>query len=549
AAYLLLTVIFTYPLITQFSTHVMGGKKDSYEYVWKLWWIPHALTTGVSPFFIPKIYYPYGYLLAYGEITPVHTFLLMPFTLTLGEVATYNLAVFASTILSGWFAFLLARRWFSRLIDNPGSRLVTLAAFFTGTAFAFCVYHQQKLMGHLPLFDTQWLVLALFAFDRWLEKRRRHDAALTALAISFAMLSSWYYGFILAFLLPVYLFAYGISPRKFISDRRSWQALAILVVIVGILCIPFLIPYLQLNSQGETFVPVEDAAFWAVSPTDYIVPNPLNPLWGSVISKIVWPFPSPIITEFMISIGWVILIFGLFGARVTKGKHWRALKWMMFVAFVLSLGPYLYLSRLPLGIPLPDLLLREILPGADSIRSWGRFSVIVMLGFSLLAGAGLLHLLQNIHRPTLYRARYAIGVTVILLALLESWSGTPYVVPVEPRPVDLWLAQQPDDAPIMEFPLSAALSGAGLYYTRFHGKPVTYGYGTYLPYLYRERHPALLTFPSDGSLDQLVQWGVHYVLVTTDTLQYEHFTLLDVENQARLEHIISFDNLEVYRLN
>ncbi|MFN8450281.1 MAG: hypothetical protein U0521_17265 [Anaerolineae bacterium] len=61
---------------------------------------------------------------------------------------------------------------------------------------------------------------------------------------------------------------------------------------------------------------------------------------------------------------------------------------MIIVAFVLSLGPYLYLSRLSLNIPLPDLLLRQILPGADSIRSWGRFSLIVTLGVCLLAGAG-----------------------------------------------------------------------------------------------------------------------------------------------------------------
>ena len=109
-------------------------------------------------------------------------------------------------------------------------------------------------------------------------------------------------------------------------------------------------------------------------------------------------------------------------------------------------------------------------------------------------------------------------------------------------------AQQPDDAPIMEFPLSAALSGPGMYYTRFHGKPVTYGYGTYLPFLYPQRHPALLTFPSDEALDQLAEWGVHYVLVTTSTLEYENFTMADVDAQPRLRHIITLGDVAVYEL-
>ncbi|MFN8565583.1 MAG: hypothetical protein U0703_29015 [Anaerolineae bacterium] len=483
AAYLVLTLVFTYPLITQFSTHVIGGGKlDNYEYVWKMWWIPHALTSGIDPFFIPTIYYPYGYSLAYGEITPAHTFLMLPITLALGEVVAYNLAVIGSTVLTGWVTFALARRWLSRLTDAPDERLVTLAAFFTGAAFTFCVSRQLKLTGHLPLFDTQWLALALLGFDLWLERRSLRAAFVTAIALSLAALSSWYFAFMLALLLPVYLLAYDVNWRQFFTDRRSWAALGVVAIVVGITNVPFLIPYLRLNTEGETFVPVDSAAFWAASPTDYVMPNPLHPLWGSVVSRVIWPFPSPMITEFVISIGLVVLLLGMYGARVTKGRHWRALKWMIVVAFVLSLGPYLYLSRLSLNIPLPDLLLRQILPGADSIRSWGRFSLIVTLGVCrLLAGALLVASTQD----------RALGVAPLAACdrrrrhRVDAVRGVERSCPHRPgraapgRPVAGAAAGRRADHGIPAE--RGAERSRGMYYTRFHGKPVTYGYGRTSP--------------------------------------------------------------------
>src|SRR5205814_1492696 len=133
---------------------------------------------------------------------------------------------------------------------------LTLAAFFAGAAFAFCVSRQEKLTGHLPLFDTEWLSLALLAFDLWLEQRKLRHAALTAVALGIAALSSWYFAFMLALLLPIYLIVYGVNWRQFLTDRRSWQALGVVIVVVGITNVPFLIPYLQLNTQGATFVPI-----------------------------------------------------------------------------------------------------------------------------------------------------------------------------------------------------------------------------------------------------------------------------------------------------
>lgn len=556
AFYLLLAVMFTFPLILHFDTHVLavrddsaplgGAKIDNMEYVWKLWWVPHALfDLHISPFFAPDIYAPFGYPLAYGEITPLHTFGLLPITLLFGATAAFNVAALGSTMLTGWATYLLARRF---LTQNTGQHrggdewLIHAAALFAGAAFALCGYRMQRLMGHLPLLGTHFLALALFQLDVWLERRRPHHAALLGAWIGLAGLSSWYYVFILGLTLPCYALFMGALQHW--RERRLWAGGAIIGIAAAAIMLPFLLPYLQLNTQGATRVPAQDAAFWAASPIDYLIPNPLHPLWGDAVQGLVWPLPGALPTEFIVQIGWLTLALGLIAWHRARGARWRGLKAFALLAFLLSLGPELHLSRLPLGIPMPAALLRLFVPFADSLRSWGRFSVLVMLVFSLLAASGIVWVLRERARRT-----QVVGAAALLAALLfGSWIGAFPLAEVAPRPVDTWLVSQPDRSPIMEYPLSVALTGPAMLSTRYHQHPVTFGYGTYLPLLYRQRHPALLTFPADPALDLLASWGVRHILVTTAALTSEPYTLADIDTQPRLTRVIELGGVIVYEL-
>ncbi len=539
--YGLLTILLTWPLITHLNTHVLGMAGDNYEYVWKMWWVPHALfERHISPFVQPDLYYPYGYALALGEITPVNTFFLMPLTLLLGEVTTYNLVILLSCVLSGWITYRLMGRWLQRLDAEIDSWVRLICAFYAGAAFAFSAYRLIRIEGHLPLVGTQWLVLSVLGLDRWLEKRQWSDAVMMAVGIVLASLSSWYYAYMLLILLPVYVIAYGDLPALF-RDPRTWLGIGITGVIVAALCVPFMLPYLQLNTAGRTFVPLDNAAFWAESPIDYLIPNPLHPLWGRFAQRLIWPFGPDAPLEFAATIGWVTLLFGVWGWRHLHDQSWRALKWIIGVAFVLSLGPFLSISRLPTRIPLPVLGLRYLTPIASSLRSWGRFSVIVMLGMSLLAGAGLSLWIASIKSARM-RSAGAVGALVIML--FAAWGGSIQLNPVEPRPVDLWLAEQPGQFSIMQYPVDEALSGPSMLYSRYHGKRTIFGYGTYFPFRFREDHPELLTFPSDESINALQEWGVRYILVNTGA----DFDMDELERYPQLEYIITLDDQAVFEL-
>jgi hypothetical protein len=539
--YTLLTLIFTWPLIAHPNTHVLGIVGDNYEYVWKMWWVPHALfDRHISPFVQPDLYYPYGYALALGEITPVNTFFLMPLTLLLGEVTTYNLAILASCVLSGWITYRLMGRWLQRLDAEIDDRIRVICAFYAGAAFTFSAYRLVRLGGHLPLVGTQWLVLAVLGLDRWLENRRLPDAAIMALGITLASLSSWYYAYMLVLLLPVYVIAYGGLPAL-IRDRRTWLGVGLAGVIVAALCVPFMLPYLQLNTTGQTFVPLDDAAFWAASPVDYLIPNPTHPLWSRFAQRLIWPFGPDAPLEFAATVGWLTLLFGVWGWGRLRQPHWRAIKWVIGAAFILSLGPFLSISRLPTRIPLPVLALRTLTPIASSVRSWGRFSVMVMLGMSLLAGAGLSLWAASIKSA---RGRIAGAVSVLAVSLFAAWGGVMELNPVEPRPVDLWLADQPGQAIIMQYPVDEALSGPSMLYSRYHGQRTIYGYGTYFPFRFREDHPELLDFPSDAAISALQDWGVRYILVNTGA----DFDLEALDRHPQLDHVVTLGDQAVFEL-
>lgn len=218
-----LTLVFTWPLVLHPTTDVLGPTRaDNLEYVWKMWWVPHAIAQGGDPFFNPSVVFPAGYPMAYGEITPSHTFLYAPVTVALGEVTAYNLSIFASFILTGLFTYGFGLRLLARLNLSSGLRFT--GALLASLAFTFCAYRMARVQVHLPLVDTQWLVLAFWMLDRWLERREIWAAAIFGAAVGLAGLSSWYYLFMLGLLIPVYalaLFGKG-GLRPLIINKHTW---------------------------------------------------------------------------------------------------------------------------------------------------------------------------------------------------------------------------------------------------------------------------------------------------------------------------------------
>src|SRR5438105_5949431 len=60
AGFLLLTLVFVYPIVPQMSSEIPFGG-DAWQHIWNLWWIKHALLDlRTNPYHTNLLFYPDG---------------------------------------------------------------------------------------------------------------------------------------------------------------------------------------------------------------------------------------------------------------------------------------------------------------------------------------------------------------------------------------------------------------------------------------------------------------------------------------------------------
>jgi hypothetical protein len=525
--YALLTLVVMAPVLLDPGGLVLGWPGDQFEYVWKHWWAAKAVTTGVSPFFNPDVYVPFGFDLAHGELTPVNTFLLLPLTLLLGPVWTYNVSLFASFVLSGVGTYLLVRRFTS---DHA-------AALLGGAAFAFCSFRMAHLPGHYPIMSTGWEPFAFLWLDRAVAERTARAGAIAGLFYALTALGSWYLGYGAGLAGLLYLAVRGWPWRVRKGDLRPALAFAL---VAGLLITPFALPYVRLAGAGRLRQLLEVANNWSASIGNFLVPNPLQPFWG-------WLIPAQFQTEFverLLYLGVVPVALAIVALRCRRDPVADAFAFVAAVFLILALGTTLRWSGEPVyvqvgsatadrfyavmsylsehaslyrgpyeqpppgtvNVPMPGLVPYLWLPLFSSMRTPGRMAVHAMLAISVLAAFGFSRLGWR------GRARALAAAGLVGFAFLDTliWYEAS---PARPRAVDLWLAGAERHA-VAEFPLAEGMSGPGLFRSMYHGKPIIHGYGTHIPAAFRATMPTLLSFPAPAALDLLRRNGVGWVVVT-----------------------------------
>jgi len=552
AFFVIFTPLMTYPMVLHLADAVPGPPWDNFVWLYDLWWFRHSIfDLGISPWFNPQMFHPFGYNVGLSETILASKALGLPVLLLGGDTLAFNILVLASFVLSGFTMYLLVLR----LTLNPW------AALLSGTTYAFAPYRIHALAaGWIPLLPTQWLPLTLLYLDKALDERRSRPAVMAGFFAALSALSSWYYAYMLVIILPIYVLVRARPWRFTLTDRRLWKAAAAFVTVVATLTVPVAIPAAGLGSSSLSWS-LGYADRWSASLDDFFLPNIYHPLWGQFFLRLRSQVPEyPWYAPGFIYLGMLPLLLAIIAlAPRLKGRDATlrpsprlALFLSGLVSAILALGTTLHVagqrvylpvppaveegfSRLmiilssklalhtavysslrssaAIPLPLPGFLAFLFLPLFSAMRHWYRFGIITTLAVAVLAGLGAAMVLRrwsNASRQAM-AAAVLIGLVLLDFVAVPLPYGLSYTSIVQP--VDRWLAQQPGEFAIMQFPLVRALNGPMLYRGIVHGKRMTYGHGTFYPPSYVEAEKTLGRFPEPACLDMLKAWGVRYIIV------------------------------------
>jgi len=516
-SYLLLTVVMTWPLVTQLTSAIPGDSFDGWQNFWNLWWLRVALVERVQdPFVTDLLYAPTGVTLHFHTLNPFNGLLTLPLQLAAGSgglFVAYNAVVFFSFAMSGYGAFLLTR-WTlrsrageSRFLYHEYARyhedVRWWASLVAGAVFAFAPFHMAHLLGHMQVFAYQWVPFASLALLMTMERAARADgverkvlqsAWLAGLFFALMALCDWYFAlYLLLFGLGAWVWRTGqlLLRGSRAAAGRVFLACLLAGGVALLLLGPVLVPMVREAMQDDYMVrPAEDLYLYSASVADFLIPNRLHTLFRP--GSFAWPGNQVApVSERTLAVGYIALGLALTGVFLDRRRSgaWIAAA-LLFGLLALGPRPHwgnIVAESIPPDVPLDEVspynILNRLVPFMRISRSVSRFALMVQLSMAVAAGVGLWAVMRRLAEgraaPSRQRARGAVAALVALLLLLAEYWVAPY--PVSPPDTPLWYttaeakAIDPARPALLNLPMNYDRPGYLLYQTE-HKRPLTVAY-------------------------------------------------------------------------
>lgn len=548
---------------------------DPLNQAWLIAWYTHILPQDPTHLWDANMLYP-----TLGTFTFQDTLLgwapiAMPLLLISGSLPlTYNVLFLLSFVLSLWFTFLCLRT----LLRAAGytSTSSAQAAFLGGVIDAFLPYKLSQL-GHLNVLSAQWVPLIFLCWEcAWRRGGGRWWIGLS-LCLVLEVLCSLYIAAFCGVALAI-LFLLRLLGRQ--GWRHvPWFALGTTAALTAVALLPIWLPYSHTFGEMGHNRTMAEAISLAPSLRDLLHSERNSILYGwtdrlfpaGSLYAPQYLFPGVIPLALVGWAAWTMLRKSPAGRRAQKGavassgseggdaqpsgpsmgsrmsvatlltnadeqrKRARSVLLPYLILWpctiILAQGPLLRLApnAASLAIPGPYLLLYRLVPGFQSLRDPGRFTIISGFCLALLAAAGLATLLdrlravQLVQRSSLMQGRSSVrssllALLITALVLLEYLGGSVDMqsVPVNAQipAVYRWLAQQPTNEPVLELPIGHYDQDCWeYYYATYHWHPVVNGATSFAPAAYTEALPIWATFPSSAAMRLLHRWAIRYVIV------------------------------------
>ncbi|MDP2166932.1 MAG: glycosyltransferase family 39 protein [Thermodesulfovibrionales bacterium] len=467
SAYLLLTLIVTYPLIAKFTTHCAGEGGDEQVYLWNFWWMKYSLIDlKANPLYTDYIFYPNEVGLAFHTLMPLNGLLSIPLQYIMGIITIHNLFVVLSFAISGFGAFLLIN-----YITGDWR-----AAFVGGVIYAFCPYKLAHTSGNLAA--TEWMPFyALFMIRTFEEDGRWKNPLLAGLMLGFNFLSEYLYFFLMVMLTVLFVLF------KIAADRKETLRYLRKGLLIALFSLPLVLPVLSF-AVGDILagnikkLPLPNADFYVADLLGFFSPSPRNPVIGRF--SILGYFTGS--GQGLVYLGFSVMALALLGWLKYHAKNRMAVFFgICFLFFtVFSLGPHPHLLGKTYNFPLPFQLIAKT-PVLKQLRAPARFNIASMLCLSVLAAYGIRYLLE--------KRKYA-TILIMMPLLAVEYAAVP--IPMQKSPIPAVyeeISRDTDAQAVLEVPffvsdgygpLGAHMPAIQFYQTA-HRKKIMNGYISRVP--------------------------------------------------------------------
>lgn len=417
--YFAVSLIITFPLILNVrdsfaflagsSENLDGSQSDVSYWIWIFWWSKKALfELKVNPFFSNYLFYPTGINLLPGYdnyINVLLSLLLQPF---FGVILSYNLIIILNFVFTGLAAFIFSR-WF--LKNN-------LSSLFSGLYVMSSTYMLYRGFQHPNLQNPGFSFLFILSYLVYIKSKSLRTLFLTLLFEVLTLLSSIYYlsfSVIICLLIAMFLSTKVINNSSLLAYRLGRY-------LIPILLLPWAIFIFFQISTAKSLLSVymlNSISLWSNDLFGFLMPSGNNLLFGKLGEHLnaVVKITGSIFLEKNNFVGLLSIVSFIFILRSKDIKWKKFIVCLIIAAYILSMGPFLFVLGKSMRVILPYPLLYLVNPLFLFLRAPSRFTIYVILFLSICLGSFLTRVIPR--KPPVLKL-FFISAFLFLIVLESS---------------------------------------------------------------------------------------------------------------------------------
>jgi hypothetical protein len=518
------------------------------------WWFDYAvISLHINPLFDPYLYYPMGLDMIEGGLLPM--FLFIPLTHIIGSVASYNIYLLLTFILSGFGMFLLV----DYLINDKK------IAFISGLIFSFCPFHFGASFGHLHTFSFMLLPFFALYVHKMVDSPSIRNVIICSIFFACTALTSWTVGVMASLFFAVYLIInfHIIKKLNYLLNLLLFTIISLILISPGLY---YILKNIAIN-KALSFS-LDNFINGSADLLAFLIPSPINPFFSSFTGPIYRNFEGGNFSESLVFIGYTVLVLSFVGLLYCRGAK-KILPYIvtLIISFLFALGPILHINGSTFSnFYLPGIL-PTFVPAFNMIRIPSRYDILIMFCLSVIAAYGIKYLFERYKLKPSHRvvSCLLIGSLILFEFLAVIPTGDVAKVPS----FYYTLSADDENYTIMDIPAQQSSLQQRILiiyydeYQKIHRKPVIGGYIVKNYPLYEEtvvqKDPVLLYLyyldksPQYAEIDPLEylhqKFGIRYLIIHPKFIDNKDLNklLVYLGNNFSLDNSVEDDPLIIYR--